>query len=89
ATGDHPSEEQLANADLFVAAPALLAAARIGRKAVADDLRLTIEAHTVPRQETLEPDLATLEEIAKPIVKQLTMALAAIDSAIALAGVQS
>jgi hypothetical protein len=84
-TGDHPPEEQLANAHLFKAAPLLLEAARIGRAAVAIDLALTIEAHTVPDPETLKPDLTTMEAIAVPFMTDLVRLLEQIDTAIASA----
>ncbi|MFN3523918.1 MAG: hypothetical protein ACK4YQ_16855 [Phenylobacterium sp.] len=88
-TGDHPAEEQLANALLFAAAPALLAAARLGRAAIAQDRLLTIESATVPRPGTLEPDLSTLDEDAAAIVAELDLQLAQIDAAIAAAGALS
>lgn len=87
-TGDHPPEEQLANAMLLTAAPLLLAAAKLGREALAEDRRLTIEAHTVPDAATLAPDLSTLDEIALDVIADLDRKLAVIDAAIAAAEVQ-
>jgi hypothetical protein len=87
-TGDHPPEEQLANALLLTAAPQLLVAARLGREALAEDRRLTIEAHTVPDPVTLEPDLATLEEIAESHLAELDRRLALVDAAIAATEIQ-
>jgi len=81
-TGDHPAEEQLANAHLFKASPDLLAAAKLGRAAIAQDLELTIEGHTVPLAVNLAPDLSTLDAIAGPIVAALEAQLAQIDAAI-------
>jgi hypothetical protein len=81
--------EQLANAKLFTAAPALLAAAKLGRAAIAQDRLLTIESATVPRPDTLEPDLSTLDEDAAAIVAELDLQLAQIDAAIAAAGALS
>ncbi len=84
-TGDHSAAEQLANAQLFTASPLLLAAARLGRQAIADDLRLTVEGHTVPDAATLEPDFASLDEVAKPVVEELHLRLKAVDAAISAA----
>lgn len=83
--GDHTPEELLATAWLFIASPALLAAARIGRRAIAQDRHFTIEGATVPLAGTLEPDLSTLDDDAKEIVAELDAQLAQIDAAIKLA----
>lgn len=84
-TGDHPPAEQAANACLFKAAPLLLAAAKLGRAALAEDRRLTIEANCLIDSATMEPDPETLDEIAAPILAELDRQLAEVDAAIAVA----
>ena len=82
-TGDHPAEEQLANARLFAASPKLLEAAKVGRAAIAMDRQLTIEGATVPLAGSLEPDLSTLDTDVQAVVAELDAQLALIDRAIA------
>lgn len=84
-TGDHPPEEQLANAQLWAASSDLLEAAQLGRSSIAKDLRLTIEGHTVPMVGSHEPDLSTLEAIAQPVVSALQARLRKVDAAISRA----
>lgn len=83
--GDHTPEELLATARLFVASPALLASARLGRRAIAQDRHFTIEGATVALPGTLEPDMSTLDEDVKEVVAELDAQLRQIDAAIALA----
>lgn len=81
----HTPAQLLATARLFVASPGLLAAARLGRRAIAQDRHFTIEGATVPLPGSLEPDMSTLDDDAKEIVAELDAQLAQIDAAIALA----
>lgn len=86
----HPDEElteqDITNGALILAAPALLAAARLGRRAIDQDRHLIIEGAAILHPVTLEPDLATLDEDARRIVAELDAQLAQVDAAIALAG---
>lgn len=84
-TGDHPAEEQCANAQLLAASWDLLAAAKLGRAAIAEDLNATIEAHSILDPGSLKPDLNTLDDVARPIVNRLTAQLDQVDAAIAAA----
>ena len=82
-TGDHPPEEQAANARLFTASADLLSIAEVARDALAEDLRLTVEAHCLLEPGTLAPQFATLDEVAVPVVERLTAEIARIDATLA------
>lgn len=84
-TGDHPPEEQLANAQLFAASWQLFHAAKLGRKALAADLAATLEAHCVLDPKTHEPDPTTIDAVARPIVAELYVQIDMVDAAIAAA----
>lgn len=84
-TGDHLPEEQLANAQLFAASWELFHAVKLGRAALAADLAATLESHCVLDPETHEPDPATMDDVARPIVAELYRQIDLVDAAIAAA----